>query len=153
MSAGIGLPTVAVASVLLIALTTIFHYEVLSTLSAALPTLTMPKRAKVLVTIFCALAAHALEIGLYGLAIYLLGRDLQGGALAGQLPFTLEHCLYFSAETYTSLGLGDVTPTGSLRLLAGVEALNGLLLIGWSASFAHLEMDRFWRPERHDVRR
>ncbi|MHB2205292.1 hypothetical protein [Methylobacterium sp. CM6257] len=31
------------------------------------------------------------------------------------------------------------------RLLAGVEALNGLLLIGWSASFTYLAMERY-RP-------
>lgn len=53
-------------------------------------------------------------------------------------------CLYFSAETYTSLGYGDVVPGGALRLLAGMEALNGLLLIGWSASFIYIAMERFW---------
>ena len=51
---------------------------------------------------------------------------------------------YFSAETYTSLGFGDVVPNGSLRLLAGIEALNGLLMIGWSASFLFIEMQRHW---------
>ena len=147
------MPIVILASVLLIALTTIVHYEVLSAMSTALPSLTIPKRAKLLVAIFGALAAHFLEIALYGVAIYALAQQFQAGSLAGHLPVTLEHCLYFSAETYTSLGLGDITPTGPLRLLSGVEALNGLLLIGWSASFAHVEMDRFWRPERHEPRR
>jgi len=56
--------------------------------------------------------------------------------------------LYFSAETYTSLGYGDVVPTGPLRTLAGVEALNGLLLIGWSASFTYVAMQRFWGDAR-----
>lgn len=147
------MPAVAIASVLLITLTTIVHYEVLAALSAGLPSMRIPKRAKLLVTIFGALAAHVVEIGLYGVAIYWLATELQAGTFAGSLPMSLQRCLYFSAETYTSLGLGDVTPTGPLRLLAGVEALNGLLLIGWSASFAHLEMDQFWRPERHNPRR
>ena len=31
-----------------------------------------------------------------------------------------------------------------LRLLAGLEALNGMLLIGWTASFTFLSMERFW---------
>jgi hypothetical protein len=31
-----------------------------------------------------------------------------------------------------------------MRLIAGVESLNGLVLIGWSASFTYLEMARFW---------
>lgn len=54
------------------------------------------------------------------------------------------NCLYFSAETYTTLGFGDLTPAGPVRLLAGVEALNGLLLIGWSASYTYIAMERFW---------
>jgi hypothetical protein len=46
---------------------------------------------------------------------------------------------------YTTLGLGDVVPTGAVRFLAGVEALSGFVLITWSASFTFLEMERFWR--------
>jgi len=64
--------------------------------------------------------------------------------LSSRVPFSFENCLYFSAETYTSLGFGDLTPAGPLRLLSGVEALNGLVLIGWSASFTYIAMERFW---------
>jgi hypothetical protein len=35
-------------------------------------------------------------------------------------------------------------PHGQLRLLAGVEALNGLLLIGWTTSYTFLAMEKFW---------
>ena len=31
-----------------------------------------------------------------------------------------------------------------MRLLTGIEALNGLVLIGWSASFTYLAMEEFW---------
>jgi hypothetical protein len=37
-----------------------------------------------------------------------------------------------------------VFPLGPVRLLSGVEALNGLMLIGWSASFTYLTMEKFW---------
>jgi hypothetical protein len=37
-------------------------------------------------------------------------------------------------------------------LLAGAEALNGLLLIGWSASYTYIAMERFWRNnDKHDA--
>ena len=39
--------------------------------------------------------------------------------------------------SFTSLGLGDVCPHGPARLLTGIEALNGLLLIGWSPMFTY----------------
>jgi hypothetical protein len=32
-----------------------------------------------------------------------------------------------------------------LRALAGFEALNGLLLIGWTASFLFVSMEHFWK--------
>ena len=85
----------------------------------------------------------ALPISLYALAYHLLG-DTALGSLSGGTTGSFASCLYFSAETFTSLGFGDVTPHGPLRLLAGMEALNGLLLVGWSASYIHLCMDRFW---------
>ena len=52
--------------------------------------------------------------------------------------------VYFSAVSYTSLGLGDIYPTGGLRLVTGAEALLGLLMIAWSASFAYLLMVELW---------
>ena len=133
--------------ILLVVLTTVIHYEVLRMLTVGLPTLKMPARMKLLVAIFGAFFAHAAEIFLYAVAIYLLVRFLGAGPLGHLSPSTLTLCLYFSAETYTSLGYGDVVPGGELRLLAGVEALNGLLLIGWSASFIYIAMERFWHDD------
>ncbi len=57
---------------------------------------------------------------------------------------SFQDCLYFSVVTYTSLGFGDQIPVAHARLIAGVEALNGLLLIGWTASFTYLAMERYW---------
>jgi len=42
---------------------------------------------------------------------------------------------YFAAETYSTLGYGDVVPTAQLRLIASIEPLNGLMLLAWSGSF------------------
>ena len=55
-------------------------------------------------------------------------------------------------EALHSLGYGDVVPSGDLRLLAGMEALNGLLLIGWSASYTFIAMERFWKDNGHSKR-
>ena len=136
---------VAAICAALVVLTTVIHYELLRGLSVALPALRIPSRAKLLVVVFTAFFAHALEILLYALSIYALVRYADLGTLGEPGRFSLDAALYFSAETYTSLGYGDVIPVGDLRLLAGVEALNGLLLIGWSASYTYIAMERFWR--------
>ncbi len=128
----------------LLALTTVIHYEVLRGLSVVLPRLRVRPRAKLIVVIIATFLAHVIEIGLYALAIYGLVRVGGLGTLGDSARFSFDVSLYFSAETYTSLGYGDVVPGGALRLLAGAEALNGLLLIGWSASYAYIAMERFW---------
>lgn len=137
------LAAVAAACALLIVLTTVVHYEVLRLLSFGLPRVRVRPRAKLLVVMFSAFAAHIIEMVLYGFAAYFLAHGLHLGSLVGT-DSTLENFLYFSAETYTSLGFGDIVPGGPLRLFAGVEALNGLLLIGWSASYVYIAMERFW---------
>jgi hypothetical protein len=138
--------------VVLLVLTTVIHYEVLRMLTAGLPRLGMPPRAKLIVVIFAAFAAHAIEMFLYGAAFYVLACYLEAGMLGYAARASLRLCLYFSAETYTSLGYGDIVPAGDLRLLAGMEALNGLLLIGWSASYTYIAMERFWSDHGKEKR-
>ncbi|MEN3292439.1 MAG: hypothetical protein V7642_1692 [Burkholderiales bacterium] len=135
--------SVATSCLVLLVFTTVIHYEVLRLITIGLPALHMRARAKLMIVIFGAFIAHAIEIILYAIAFYLLAQYLRAGTLgAGQLSFS--RCVYFSGETYTSLGYGDVVPHGALRLLAGMEALNGLLLIGWTASYTYIAMERFW---------
>jgi len=135
---------VILSCVLLMALTTLFHYEVLRGLHLGLPKLRIPSRTKLLVTILAAFVAHMVEIGLYAVTLFALIRYMGVGNLGTQNEASFLECLYFSAETYTSLGLGDIAPLGPIRLLAGAASLNGLLLIAWSASFIYLAMERFW---------
>ncbi len=144
------MPLVATVCAALLVLTTGVHYEILRALSHGLPGMAIPARAKLMVVIFGTFLAHIAEILLYALAMYMLVRFAGLGTLGSGSHFSLDVALYFSAETYTSLGYGDVVPTGALRLLAGTEALNGLLLIGWSASYTFIAMERFWNRESGD---
>lgn len=99
---------------------------------------------RVLVVLILLFTVHMLEIGVFAIAYALAERWLNLGAFAGEPIETLLDYYYFSAITYTSLGIGDIFPTEHLRFLTGVEALNGLLLIAWSASFLYAMMNRLW---------
>lgn len=134
----------------LVALTTLIHYEALRILTIRLPRLSVPSRMRLIVVIVAAFFAHVAEIVLYGLALFVLVRFLAAGTVSGAGGASLLNCMYFSAETFTSVGFGDVVPVGPVRLLAGAEALNGLLLIGWSASYAYIAMERFWNGGRRE---
>jgi voltage-gated potassium channel Kch len=136
--------TILFACAVLVTGTTFVHYEFLRGLNVLLPKVNIPSRRKLLVVVITTFVAHAIEIAMYGLGMYLLVTYMDVGILAGQHLTAVDTFLYFSTETYTSLGFGDIRPVGPIRLLVGVEALNGLLLIGWSASFTYLAMERFW---------
>jgi hypothetical protein len=141
--------TIAFCLTLVVA-TTVVHYEVLKLLSARLPDSPIAARRKLVVVVLGTFVAHAAEIALYAVAMWASIALAHVGGLKGSGESLLTASLYFSAETYTSLGFGDLVPTGPLRLMAGVETLNGLLLIGWSASYTYIAMERFWdgRPPR-----
>lgn len=129
---------------ILLVFTTVTHYEILRALTVGLPMFRMPARIKLIIVIFGAFFAHIVEMLLYAIAFYVLVRYMDAGTLGDVSRFSMTVCLYFSAETFTSLGYGDIVPGGPIRLLAGMEALNGLLLIGWSASYTYIAMERFW---------
>jgi hypothetical protein len=57
-------------------------------------------------------------------------------------------CVYLSFITFTTVGYGDLVAHGYLRYLTGIEALTGLILITWSASFMFLEMQKDWPDAR-----
>jgi hypothetical protein len=67
--------------------------------------------------------------------------------LKGEFNNSLMDCSYFSFTNYTSLGFGDIHPTGDIRFLAGLEALTGLVLIGWTSSFMFIEMQKLWKDK------
>jgi len=141
------MPLVIFLCALLVVATTVLHYEALRFINAWLPSLRFPERAKLVIVILVAFVAHLAEMALYGVTLFGLVSWGTVGSLEGGPGFSLMASMYFSAETYTSLGFGDMTPLGPIRLIAAVEAveaLNGLLLIGWSASFTYISMEKFW---------
>ena len=48
---------------------------------------------------------------------------------------SFEKAIYFSLVTFTTLGYGEITIDSDNRILAGLEAINGIILIGWSTAF------------------
>lgn len=139
------------ASAILIAITVAIHYEILFFTWRLLPKLEIKPRHKILVLMGAIFTAHTLAVWVYGVFYWLATQYLNIGVLetqAGDYINDFMSCIYFSASTYSSLGFGDIIPTGELRLITGVEVLNGLVLIGWSASFTYLVMQKFWETNQ-----
>lgn len=127
------------------------HYEVMR-LCSSWPLLTNPRspRRRVTLVIGALMLAHVIEVWIFAFTYFAIlhGTALDGdltGGMTGTLTESLLDCVYFSVVCFTTLGYGDIVPTGSLRILAGAEALAGLSLVTWSASFTFLHMQRHWK--------
>lgn len=101
-------------------------------------------RMRLMLVIIGVFTGHTVEIWLFGIAYYLLEIYFKLGKFGGLITEYFMDYVYFSAVCYTSLGLGDMYPSGMLRMLTGAEALVGLLMIAWSGSFTYLAMEKFW---------
>jgi hypothetical protein len=96
-----------------------------------------PDRQRPVWTLTCLvsllLVLHLVEMSVWAIAY----------AAAGVLP-DFETSLYFSMQSYTTVGYGDVLPTPSWRLLGPIEAAIGVLMLGWSAAIIVAAVGRLY---------
>jgi len=105
------------------------------------------RRVKVFYSIVSVSLLHIVQIWIFGAMTFALLLWPACGSIAGPPSVGFLDCLYLSAVSFSTVGFGDVAPVGAIRFLVATEALSGLMLIAWSASFTYIEMERFWRAE------
>ena len=135
---------VMIATAATVAMAVLIHYEGLRAIGAFLPKITSARRRKVLFGVYCVIVLHVVEIWLFGTTLWALLLVPGAGGIYGSSSGFLD-AVYLSASTFSTVGFGDLAPTGAVRFLAGTESLTGFILITWSASFLYLEMQEFWR--------
>ena len=136
--------TIFILNSVIVAVAVILHAQILAWLSSLVPRLNLLPQFKIVASVLGIIVAHTMEIWLFALAYFGLHRHEELGTLSGNFDGTLMDCSYFSFTPFTTLGVGDIEPIGHIRFLVGLEALAGLVLITWSASFLYLEMRNYW---------
>ena len=122
------------------------HYEALVLDSAFVNRVAGPARVGVALGVVVALAAHMVEVLLYAVGWLAL---INAGEIELSVPSpTPLDIVYFSGSIYTSLGFGDIVPVRGGQILAVSEAVTGLVLIAWTASFTFYEMRSHWETHR-----
>ena len=86
---------------------------------------------------------HALEIVIWA-GVY------KALVPAGELA-DFEAAVYFSFVTFTTLGYGDITLSEGYRLLSGIQALNGILLAGWSTALMFAVVQKTWQVDEAEA--
>lgn len=131
----------------IVILVVVIHNQALVRLSGLLANMRQSHHFRLIVAVCGVLVAHSLQVWIFAGAYYLMHHAEGWGQLIGNFGGSLLDCAYFSFTTFTTLGYGDIEALGVLRFLTGIEALTGLVLITWSASFLFVEMQRYW-PNR-----
>lgn len=145
--------TVSLINAVLVLFAILLHYEVLYHLARQLADgLHLPRRFRVLLSVCIIFIAHVVEIWIFALGYYWMLNISEMGQLVGD---NLAHgglmdCAYLSFVTFTTVGYGDLVVHGYARYLTGLEALTGLVLVTWSASFLFIEMQRYWPGSKID---
>ena len=62
----------------------------------------------------------------------------------------LEKAIYFWAVTFTTLGYGDVVLESSQRILSSFEAINGIIMFGWSTAIVIYSVQRVYHHQDLD---
>ncbi|MCF6208691.1 MAG: potassium channel family protein [Ghiorsea sp.] len=132
---------------MIVGIAVMIHYEVLFQMTSVMPKLKIKHRLRIVFGVFGALVAHVIEIWVFAIAYHLMHNSPSWGYLEGNYNGSLLDAAYFSFTTFTTLGFGDIVPHGILRFLVGIEAVTGLVLITWTASFLYFEMQRYWQDK------
>lgn len=122
----------------------VIHNEALLRLSGLLARMRQSHHFRLITGVLGILGTHTLQVWIFAGAFYLMHHAEAWGSLTGNFTGSMLDCVYFSFTTFTTLGYGDIEAQGLLRFLTGIEALTGLVLITWSASFLFVEMQRYW---------
>jgi hypothetical protein len=116
--------TVFLHAVGLLLLGRLTRYEVFEERKLAIKPMSFAAVGLTMSVVIGLFALHALEIWLYA-ALY-----LRLGALD-----TLREAVYFSTQTYAAIGFGDEALDPDWHILAAIEGINGVILLGWSTAF------------------
>ncbi len=144
---------VAAVSIGLVLASIMVFYEILRLVWVLREKLAHRPRLLIHCMVLSVFAGHTICVWMYGLAYWVLSNKLGFGNLTGVIEDHWMHYVYFSATTYSSLGFGDIEPTEAMRLLAGVEVLNGLLLIGWSVTYTYFATEKYLNHIKRDTRK
>lgn len=132
----------------LAAVVTVVHYQALRQTSRLMHRWTRRPALVLVGGVLAAMVAHVIEILIFAAGYFYCLQRGDLGALVGQFDGSGHDCFYFSFVTYAAVGYGDITPDGPMRFLATMEALTGLVMLAFTASFLFVEMQRYWVDAR-----
>ena len=138
-----------VFNTLLIVSTVALHYEAIHWLAFNECLRRLSPRSTILVSLLVLILCHCAEVWIWAFGYAVLDYLPNAGSFVGSHDRHLLDHVYFSFTSYTTVGFGDIAPTGHIRFTSSMESLIGLILIAWSASYLLFVMQKLWGTGRH----
>ncbi len=134
VGAALGIATVIIHGAGLIVLAKLLRVEEREEQTSHIPPLSVRGAAVTIAIVLGLFVLHGAEIWLYAWVYHLLGAVTD-----------FRMALYFSTITYAAIGFDSEPLNPDWRMLAGIEGINGLILLGWSTAFFVTVMGRIRR--------
>ena len=131
-------------SIALVLLTTSISYEILGVVLRIIAKRNLRNRPLMFFLVVAIFSAHTVAVWIYGPVYWVMVHTFGAEPLSGIAHDNFFGYIYFSAATYSSLGIGDVFPHGAMQFITGVQVLNGLVLIGWSVMVTYFAVQKLW---------
>lgn len=138
----IGFSTVAINVVLQAIATTYWTSEINNALNKWKDNLTKFRIIRILIFSFLLLTLLHVIHSLIWAGVISLIPDLQADFK------DFEEIVYYSLVTFTTLGYGDLTINSEWRIFSGIEAINGIMLIGWSTALMYSLIQNIYKVLR-----
>ena len=136
-----------IISLVLIFLTVIIHYRGLCWVACASKEWDTGNFIVPPALMFFIALLHLFEIVIYAIVFFLMYNHTDLGGFTEQFKPDLWNYLYFSGANYTTLGMSNFYPTGHFKILSFTEALNGFMMLTWSATFFYATAGRFFKHD------
>lgn len=138
------MPEAIIISIILVLVTSSLFYEILGIALKVVAKHDLSNRRLMLFLVIAIFSAHTVAVWIYGTVYWVMVHTFGAEPLSGIAHDNFFGYIYFSAATYSSLGIGDVFPHGAMQFITGVQVLNGLVLIGWSVMVTYFAVQKLW---------
>jgi len=138
------MPVTIFISIALVLVTTAIFYEILGIVLRIVARHDLRNRPLMFFLVVAIFSAHTIAVWIYGTVYWVMVHSFGVEPLSGIAHDNFFGYIYFSAATYSSLGIGDVFPHGAMQFITGVQVLNGLILIGWSVTVTYFAVQKLW---------
>ena len=100
-------------------------------------------------SVLALLISHVIHVSLFAL-LYLIYINQYGFELGfvDVEDYSFMNIFYFSSSIYTTLGIGDIYPKSTMKLIASIQSILGLVMIALTASAIFLKLKNHINKEK-----